>query len=392
MRTMPTSRRVIVGLSGGVDSSVAALLLKQQGHDVQALHMTNWDEDEEGYCNAAAELQDARRLCEHLDIPLHHANFAPEYRERVFADFLAEYRAGYTPNPDVLCNREIKFGVFRDYARRLGAEFIATGHYARIDPGDAPALLKGVDAAKDQSYFLHAVAAEALSRTLFPIGGLTKTEVRRIARDHGLPSHAKQDSTGICFIGERPFRDFLSRYVQAEPGPIVDESGNEIGRHHGLAYYTPGQRQGLGIGGRREAADAPWYVAHRDFERNVLVAVQGADHPLLYSDRLIAESVHWIGGPPSALAAGKPLRCQAKVRYRQPDQRCTVEQAGDDSLAVRFDHPQRAVAPGQFAVFYEGDVCLGGGRIREASAAAARKPRPAGGAGRTVIRSGIITG
>ncbi len=364
--TAHRGRRVVVGLSGGVDSSVAALLLAQQGYEVQALHMTNWDADEDGYCSAAQDLQDARRVCAHLDIPLHHVNFAPEYRERVFDDFLADYRAGYTPNPDVLCNREIKFGVFREYARRLGAERIATGHYARVEHGDPPRLLKGADPGKDQSYFLHQVAAEALAATLFPLAALTKAEVRRLARDHGLPTHDKRDSTGICFIGERPFREFLSRYVAAEPGPIVDEAGREIGRHHGLAYYTPGQRQGLGIGGRREAGDQPWYVAARDFAANTLMAVQGTDHPLLYSQSLSAVSVRWIGATPAALADGGALACSAKVRYRQADQPCRVRRADGEALEVQFDAPQRAVAPGQFVVFYRGDVCLGGGRIRAA--------------------------
>jgi len=364
--TANKNRRVVVGLSGGVDSSVAALLLAQQGYEVHALHMTNWDEDEEGYCSAAEELQDARRVCEHLGIPLHHVNFAPEYRERVFEDFLADYRAGYTPNPDVLCNREIKFGVFREYARRLGAELIATGHYARVEHDDPPRLLKGADPGKDQSYFLHQVAAEALAEALFPLGALTKAEVRCLARDHGLPTHDKRDSTGICFIGERPFREFLSRYVAADPGPIVDEAGREIGRHHGLPYYTPGQRQGLGIGGRREAGDAPWYVAARDFAANTLVAVQGSDHPLLYSASLSAGSLHWIGGPPAELADGGTLACSAKVRYRQTDQACSVRRGTGDRVEVRFASPQRAVAPGQFVVFYQGEVCLGGGRIREA--------------------------
>ena len=381
-RTADKGRRVVVGLSGGVDSSVAALLLQQQGYEVHALHMTNWDEDEEGYCSAAEDLQDARRVCDHLGIPLHHVNFAPEYRERVFADFLADYRAGYTPNPDVLCNREIKFGAFRDYARRLGAALIATGHYARVQHGDPPRLLKGADPAKDQSYFLHQVAAEALGGTLFPLGELTKTEVRRLARDHGLPTHDKRDSTGICFIGERPFREFLSRYIDAPAGPIVDDRGREIGRHHGLAYYTPGQRQGLGIGGRREAGEAPWYVAARDFGSNTLVAVQGSDHPMLYSGSLTATDVHWIGAPPAALTDGGMLVCSAKVRYRQPDQACAVRQGPDGELEVHFDRPQRAIAPGQFVVFYEGDACLGGGRIRAAHAAAAPDGRETAGARR----------
>jgi tRNA-specific 2-thiouridylase len=346
-------KKVILGLSGGVDSAVAALLLKEQGAEVQALHMTNW-EDDDGYCTAAEDLQDARRVCEQLDIPLHHANFAKQYRHRVFDYFLDEYRAGRTPNPDVLCNREIKFGVFRDYAKRLGGEFLATGHYARVD---GSALYKGADRGKDQSYFLHAVSAEAFAETVFPLGDMLKTDVRRMAHDHGLAVYDKKDSTGICFIGKRPFREFLATYLPANPGPIQTPEGKEVGRHNGLMYYTLGQREGLGIGGRQDAGSEPWYVAGKDLDKNVLIVVQG-EHPLLYSDALEASHMSWIGQPPSG-----ELRCMVKIRYRQDDQSCLVAQTGDNRLLVSFDEEQRAVAPGQFAVFYDGDRCLGGAVI-----------------------------
>ena len=356
-------RKVILGLSGGVDSAVAAFLLKDAGADVEALHMTNW-EDDDGYCSAAEDLQDARRICERLDIPLHHVNFARQYRERVFEYFLDEYRSGRTPNPDVLCNREIKFGVFRDYAKRLGGELLATGHYARVaSDGDTVALLKAADRNKDQSYFLHAVSAEALADTVFPLGGLQKADVRRIAKEQGLAVHDKKDSTGICFIGERPFREFLSNFLPAQPGPIVTPTGDEIGRHHGLMYYTLGQRQGLGIGGRRDADDAPWYVVDKDVPANALVVDQG-DSTLLLSEALVATDPAWIGAEPAIPDAG--LRCSAKIRYRQADQDCTVRRALDDRLIAVFDTPQRAVAPGQFIVFYQGDRCLGGAVIEVA--------------------------
>ena len=356
-------RRVMLGLSGGVDSAVAALLLKNRGADVHALHMTNW-EDDDGYCNSAKDLQDARHVCEHLEIPLHHANFAREYRDRVFAHFLDEYRAGRTPNPDVLCNREIKFGVFREYAHRLGGELIATGHYARIDRTDGrPRLLKAADGRKDQSYFLHAVSAEALAETVFPLGDLGKPEIRRIAREHGLATHDKKDSTGICFIGERPFREFLAAYLPANPGPIHTPEGQQVGEHHGLMYYTLGQRQGLGIGGRRDASQSPWYVAGKDLDNNVLVVVQG-EHPLLYCEHIETVDESWIGPMPGCLETdGGKLRCHVKVRYRQPDQGCVVRRSKPGRLRVSFDDPQRAVAPGQFAVFYDGERCLGGAVI-----------------------------
>jgi len=356
------NRKVVLGLSGGVDSAVAAVLLQEAGADVQALHMTNW-EDDDGYCTAAADLQDARSVCEQLKIPLHHVNFAKQYRDRVFAYFLDEYRIGRTPNPDVLCNREIKFGVFREYAKRLGGELLATGHYARTAriAGEA-ALLKATDKNKDQSYFLHAVSAEALAETVFPLGEIVKDEVRQIARDHGLAVHDKKDSTGICFIGERPFREFLSTYLPANPGPILTPDGREIGRHHGLMYYTLGQRRGLGIGGRDDAGDAPWYVVDKRMPDNALIVDQG-DTPLLLSDGLLAIEPTWINSAPEALAHG--YRCMAKIRYRQADQACTVQAIPAGGLEVHFATPQRAVAPGQFAVFYAGDRCLGGAVIDE---------------------------
>ncbi|MFQ6006230.1 MAG: tRNA 2-thiouridine(34) synthase MnmA [Woeseia sp.] len=364
----PKAGRVIVGLSGGVDSAVAALLLREQGADVHALHMTNW-EDDDGYCTAAADLQDARRVCEQLDIPLHHANFAGQYRDRVFEYFLDEYRAGRTPNPDVICNREIKFGVFRDYARRLGGEFLATGHYARvlISGGEAQ-LWKAADKTKDQSYFLHAVGSAALAETVFPLGELMKSEVRRIAREHGLAVHDKKDSTGICFIGERPFREFLATYLPASPGPIRTPEGKQLGSHSGLMYYTLGQRQGLGIGGLQDYGDAPWYVADKDPDENALIIVQG-EHPMLYGGAIEASKASWIGTTPAGLSRAGALRCSAKLRYRQPDQACRITRTGDGLLAVSFDEPQRAVAPGQFAVFYDGERCLGGAVIDRVLAA-----------------------
>ncbi len=353
-------KRVILGLSGGVDSAVAAHLLKEAGADVEALHMTNW-EDEDGYCSAAEDLQDARKICEHLGIPLHHVNFAREYRDRVFRYFLDEYRAGRTPNPDVLCNREIKFGVFRNYARRLGGDLLATGHYARLDyDRGAPRLMKAADPNKDQSYFLHAVTGDALAETVFPLGELIKDDVRSIARDRGLPVFDKKDSTGICFIGERPFREFLSTYLPANPGLIRTPAGRTLGEHSGLMYYTLGQRQGLGIGGRRNAAEAPWYVVDKDLEANALIVDQGNTDRLM-SWSLRANDASWIRGAPKGL--DEACRLAAKIRYRQPDQACTVTASGDDTLTVTFDSPQRAVAPGQYVVFYAGDECLGGAVI-----------------------------
>lgn len=354
-----SSPLVIVGMSGGVDSSVTAWLLQQQGYEVQGLFMSNWDEDEDGYCTAAEDYQDARKVCEQLAIPLHKISFAGEYRERVFAYFLEEYRAGRTPNPDVLCNREIKFGVCFDYARRLGAEWVATGHYARVEHGAPSKLLRGVDPGKDQSYFLHAMPAEALSRTLFPVGALPKSEVRQKARELTLPVFDKKDSTGICFIGERPFTEFLSQYLPAQPGDIQSVEGRRLGRHNGLMYYTLGQRQGLRIGGRSDASEQPWYVADKDLERNVLIVAQGHDHPALLRNMLLAAQLTWVAGAAPAAV----FKCTAKVRYRQVDQACEVRVLPGGSCEVRFDTLQRAVTPGQYVVFYRGEECLGGGVI-----------------------------
>jgi tRNA-uridine 2-sulfurtransferase len=365
-------KKVVLGLSGGVDSAVAAIRLIEAGAEVEALHMTNWN-DADVYCSAAEDLQDARRICQLLGITLHHVNFSASYRERVFAYFLDEYRHGRTPNPDVLCNREIKFGEFRNYARRLGGNVIATGHYARTAAIDgATALLKGTDPGKDQSYFLHAVSADALEQVLFPLGALHKNEVRRLAHAHGLPVHDKKDSTGICFIGERPFREFLAGFLPAQPGPIRTPAGVEVGRHAGLMYYTLGQRRGLKVGGRADAAEAAWYVVGKNLEDNTLVVDQG-NSALLSSDRLTASSVHWLNGPPADLRTG--CRLAAKVRYRQADQACSVHLSGVGGVEVRFDAVQRAVAPGQFVVFYDGDRCLGGAAIDRAWLAGEAAPQ-----------------
>jgi len=352
-----SSPLVILGMSGGVDSSVAAHLLLERGYRVEGLFMSNWEEDEDGYCTAATDYQDARKVAEKFGIPLHKVNFATDYRERVFQHFLEEYRAGRTPNPDVLCNREIKFGVCFDYARRLGADFIATGHYARVEHTPRARLLKGLDAGKDQSYFLAAVPPSALAKTLFPIGHLPKEEVRRIAKSLALPVHDKKDSTGICFIGERPFEEFLAKYLPAQPGVIETTHREIVGQHRGLMYYTFGQRQGLGIGGSRNHSEQPWYVVDKDLSRNVLIVGQGQNHPALFSDGLTASTVHWIGEPPLG------RRCSAKVRYRQADQLCFVDLQDDGRVRVMFDQPQRAVTPGQFVVFYADDECLGSGVI-----------------------------
>ena len=372
-------KSVVLGLSGGVDSAVAALLLKDLGAKVQALHMTNW-EDDDGYCTAAEDLQDARKVCEYIDIPFHAVNFSGEYKDQVFDYFLDEYRAGRTPNPDVLCNREIKFGVFREYAHRLGADLIATGHYARTRDVDGGTwLMKAMDHSKDQSYFLHAVAESALAETVFPLGELDKPAVRAAARAAGLEVFDKKDSTGICFIGERPFREFLSTYLPASPGDIRTPEGEKIGEHHGLMYYTLGQRQGLGIGGRRDANDEAWYVATKDLEQNTLIVVQG-NHRLRYSNALAATAANWINGLPGALAHGQPLKCKVKLRYRQPDQDCTVFLGKDQCLLVRFAGPQADVTPGQFAVFYAGERCLGGAVIDRAIRDAEALPKNGQGA------------
>ncbi|MBW5799800.1 tRNA 2-thiouridine(34) synthase MnmA [Halomonas elongata] len=354
--------KVIVGMSGGVDSSVSAQLLLEQGFDVEGLFMKNWDEDDgTEYCTAKEDLADAEAVCAKLGIHLHTANFAAEYWDNVFEHFLAEYQAGRTPNPDILCNREIKFKVFLEYAEMLGADWIATGHYVRRAERDGHArLLKGLDANKDQSYFLHAVPEAAIARSLFPVGELEKSEVRDIAERHGLATARKKDSTGICFIGERRFRDFLRQYLPAQPGTIATPDGDVIGEHMGLMYYTLGQRQGLGIGGLANYSDAPWYVADKDLERNVLTVVQGKHHPLLYTDSLATEAMDWVAGTPPA----REGRYHAKTRYRQDDVPCTMRVAEDGGVEVHFDDPQRAVTPGQSLVLYDGDICLGGGVIR----------------------------
>ena len=359
-----SAERVIVGMSGGVDSSVAALLLLEQGYAVEGLFMKNWDEDDgDEACTALRDLADARAVCQRLGIPLREATFAAEYWERVFQRCLVEFRRARTPNPDVLCNREIKFGLFLDYALALGAGRIATGHYARLrGVGAGTQLLCGIDTAKDQSYFLHAVSAERLSRCLFPLGGLRKAEVRRLAASAGLATHDKADSVGICFIGPRRFRDFLRRYLPTTPGDIVDEAGAVLGQHMGLPYHTIGQRRGLGIGGVRGAGDGAWFVADKDRRRNRLVVVQGESHRALFRRRLRAVELHWV--TPGALP---PPRCVARLRHRQALQTCTIdpEAASDAStgLAVAFDEPQRAVTPGQSVVFYAEDRCFGGGVI-----------------------------
>jgi len=360
--------RVIVGMSGGVDSSVAALLLLQQGYQVEGLFMKNWEEDDDTeYCTAKTDLADAQAVCDRLGIRLHMANFAAEYWDGVFEHFLSEYRAGRTPNPDILCNREIKFKAFLDYAMELGADCIATGHYVRrSDATGVTRLLKGLDANKDQSYFLCAVSETCLSRSLFPVGDLEKSEVRRLAAQHGFATHAKKDSTGICFIGERKFNDFLQRYLPAQPGDIKTVDGEIIGRHQGLMYHTYGQRQGLGIGGLRAHEDAPWYVVGKDLEGNVLIVAQGSKHPALFSRGLLASQLTWINRQSPAL----PLRCTSKIRYRQADQWCTVDHidtANDGTLTVKvaFDEAQRAVTPGQAIVFYQDEICLGGGIIEQ---------------------------
>ena len=356
-------KRVVVGMSGGVDSSVAALCLKDDGFDVHGLFMHNWEDDEEGYCTSAEDFQDARQVADMIGIPLHRVDFTVEYRDRVFNYFLDEYAAGRTPNPDVLCNREIKFGEFVAYAKRLGARLIATGHYARLGRDETGVhLLKARDAVKDQTYFLHAVQSEALAMTMFPLGEQEKSGVREIARQHGMKVHAKKDSTGICFIGERPFRKFLSTYLPAQPGPVVTAEGDEIGEHTGLMYYTIGQRQGLGLGGRADAPDAPWYVAGKNLSRNTLVVVQGHENPALLSSELRATDLHWI----NAATVRLPMDCHARIRYRQQDQACHLE-AASDGILVNFQQPQRAVTPGQFVVFYRDDECLGGAVIADVS-------------------------
>ena len=355
------AERVVVGLSGGVDSSVAALLLKREGYDVVGLFMKNWeDDDDDEYCSTRQDLIDAAAAADVIGIPLEAVNFAMEYKDRVFAEFLREYGAGRTPNPDVLCNAEIKFKAFLDHALRLGATRIATGHYAQLRGEHGRfALLRGADPAKDQSYFLHRLTQAQLARVLFPVGHLLKSEVRRIAQQAGLPNHAKKDSTGICFIGERPFREFLNRYLPRDPGPIVTPEGRRIGEHVGLAFYTIGQRKGIGIGGTRGGDGEAWYVAAKDLENNSLVVVQGHDHPLLLKRALQAQDASWISG--EMPEAGSTHA--AKTRYRQADSACRVVRSEDAAIALEFAQPQWAVTPGQSVVLYDAEVCLGGAVI-----------------------------
>ncbi|MEM8498633.1 MAG: tRNA 2-thiouridine(34) synthase MnmA [Pseudomonadota bacterium] len=359
------AKRVIVGMSGGVDSSVAAYLLLQQGYEVEGLFMKNWNEDDgTEYCTAMTDLADAAHVAQSLGIKLHTANFAAEYWDRVFQHFLSEYRLGRTPNPDILCNKEIKFKAFLDRALELGADAIATGHYARIDASGGEArLMKGLDTGKDQSYFLHAVSALQLRHTLFPLGELQKREVREIAERQGLITHDKKDSTGICFIGERRFKDFLMQYLPAQEGDICTVEGEKIGRHSGLMFHTIGQRQGLGIGGKKGQQELAWYVAAKDLQHNVLKVVQGNDHPALFAPALAVEQLEWVSGKPPV--ANTPLH--TKIRYRQAEQACSLRAGSDGGdYTVHFSEPQRAISPGQSCVFYSGDYCLGGGIIQAA--------------------------
>ncbi len=358
-----TVEKIVIGLSGGVDSSVAALLLKQQGYQLQGIFMKNWEEDDDEFCSAAEDLDDAEMVAKQLDIPLLTRNFSGEYWEKVFQYFLHEYKLGRTPNPDILCNKEIKFKTFLEHATELGADHIATGHYARCEYQNGKfRLLKSVDTNKDQTYFLHQLNQYQLSKSLFPLGELTKPEVRKLAEQSGFDNFAKKDSTGICFIGERKFKEFLSRYLPAQPGEIRSVDNEVIGKHDGLMYYTLGQRQGLGIGGSKQGDGQPWYVVDKILHDNILVVAQGHDHPRLFSNTLVATDVHWIADIPSTL----PYQCYAKTRYRQSDQACQIVELDESTCKVAFEQPQRAVTPGQSVVFYVDDECLGGGIIDKA--------------------------
>ena len=356
------AERIVVGMSGGVDSAVAALLLKRQGYDVVGLFMKNWeDDDNDEYCSTREDLVDAAAAADVIGIELEAVNFAAEYKDRVFADFLREYQAGRTPNPDVLCNAEIKFKAFLDHAMDLGATRIATGHYARVfEKNGLFELHRGTDALKDQSYFLHRLTQAQLSKVFFPIGNKNKSEVRQIAAEARLPNHAKKDSTGICFIGERPFREFLNRYLPREPGPIMTPQGMRIGTHIGLAFYTIGQRKGIGIGGIAQGEGGAWYVAQKDLGTNALVVVQGHDNPLLMKNALRAGDASWVSGDAPAAGASH----SARTRYRQADSACVVTRSEEDAIAVEFAQPQWAVTPGQSVVLYDGPVCLGGAFIQ----------------------------
>lgn len=361
MTNLNNRKRVVVGMSGGVDSSVSAYLLQKQGYEVIGLFMKNWDDtDEWGYCTATEDFEDVRRVCQQLGIPYYSVNFEKEYEEKVFQYFLDEYQKGRTPNPDVMCNREIKFGEFLEKAKQLGADYVATGHYAQIVERDGKHYLaRGTDPNKDQTYFLYAVPKEQFRQVLFPIGHLDKKAVRKIADEQNLATARKKDSTGICFIGERNFREFLSQYLPAQPGEIQDIEGRTLGKHDGLMYYTLGQRQGLGIGGGKGKPGQPWFVVGKDLERNVLIVAQGHDHPALYSHGLYATNVNWL----LPETPEEPFTCTAKFRYRQQDQKVTVIPQADGTIQIEFDQPQRAVTPGQSAVLYQGEICIGGGII-----------------------------
>ncbi|MGL5741411.1 MAG: tRNA 2-thiouridine(34) synthase MnmA [Legionella sp.] len=355
--------KVIVGMSGGVDSSVAAWLLQEDGYEVEGLFMKNWEQDDtDDFCPATQDLADAQAICNQLQIPLHTVNFSEEYWQRVFTYFLNEYEKGRTPNPDVLCNKEIKFNAFLNHALTLGADYIATGHYAKNKiEGDVWLLYKAKDRDKDQTYFLHAVDPKSLAKTLFPIGDYTKPEIRDFAKKLGLVTHSKKDSTGICFIGEKRFKSFLKEFILAKPGEIRSTEGIVLGTHDGLMFYTLGQRQGLGIGGLQNATEDPWYVVDKDVDTNTLYVAQGSNHPMLYAQGLICGPIHWLTECKNNL----PLTCYAKTRYRQPEQGCMISPQDENQHYVMFSSPQRAVTPGQYVVFYDKNQCLGGATIEQ---------------------------